>query len=125
MRTEPDRARAVRVRAYLGRVRDVKRTFLVPADADLAAAMKRAALAALPKSGGWRLLVVVVERTGEDEHVGLFLDRLARRHMAEGGRDFAAALAVTADGARAVLAVAAEDAERIGRLRAAFAGEVP
>ena len=47
--TEPDRARAVRVRAYLGgRVHDAKRSFRVPADADLAAAMKRAALAAIP-----------------------------------------------------------------------------
>jgi hypothetical protein len=47
--TEPDPARAVRIRAYLGgRVHDAKRSFRVPADADLAAAMKRAALAAIP-----------------------------------------------------------------------------
>lgn len=122
--TEPDRARAVRVRASLdGRVRDVKRTFRVPADADLAAFLKRCTLAALPKSGGWRLLVFSVDRTSEREAVAAVLDRLARRHMAEGGRDFAAALAATADRARAVLAVAAKDAALIGRLRAALAGE--
>ena len=46
--TEPDRTRAVRIRVCLGRVRDVRRSFRVPADADLAAAMKRAALAAIP-----------------------------------------------------------------------------
>jgi hypothetical protein len=46
--TEPDRTRAVRIRVYLGRVHDVRRSFRVPADADLAAAMKRAALAAIP-----------------------------------------------------------------------------
>ena len=46
--TESDRTRAVRIRVYLGRVRDVRRSFRVPADADLAAAMKRTALAAVP-----------------------------------------------------------------------------
>ena len=46
--TESDRTRAVRIRVCLGRVRDVRRSFRVPADADLAAAMKRAALAAIP-----------------------------------------------------------------------------
>ena len=118
--SERDGARAVRVRAYLGRVHDVRRTFRAPAGADLAAFMKRAALAALPKAEGWRLLVVSVERTNEAEAVAVVLDRLARRHML--GRDRAAALAATADGARAVLAVAAKDAARIGRLRAALAG---
>jgi hypothetical protein len=118
---ERDGARAVRIRAYLGRVHDVRRTFRAPAGADLAAFMKRAALAALPKAEGWRLLVVSVERTNEAEAVAAILDRLARRHML--GRDRAAALAATADGARAVLAVAAEDAARIGRLRAALAGK--
>jgi hypothetical protein len=118
---ERDGARAVRIRAYLGRVHDVRRTFRAPAGADLAAFMKRAALAALPKAEGWRLLVVSVGRTNEAEAVAAILDRLARRHML--GRDRAAALAATADGARAVLAVAAEDAARIGRLRAALAGK--
>ena len=118
---ERDGARAVRIRTYLGRVHDVRRTFRAPAGADLAAFMKRAALAALPKAEGWRLLVVSVERTNEAEAVAAILDRLARRHML--GRDRAAALAATADGARAVLAVAAEDAARIGRLRAALAGK--
>jgi hypothetical protein len=118
---ERDGARAVRIRAYLGRVHDVRRTFRAPAGADLAAFMKRAALAGLPKAEGWRLLVVSVGRTNEAEAVAAILDRLARRHML--GRDRAAALAATADGARAVLAVAAEDAARIGRLRAALAGK--
>jgi hypothetical protein len=118
--TGPDGARAVRIRAYLGRVQDVRRTFRAPAGADLAAFMKRAALAALPKSEGWHLLVVSVERTSEAEPVAPMLDRLARRHMV--GRDRAAALAATADGSRAVLAVGAKDAARIKRLRAALAG---
>jgi hypothetical protein len=119
--TEPDGARVVRVRAYLGgRVRDVRRTFRAPAGADLAAFLKRAALAALPKSEGWRLVVFFVERTGEAEPVAAVLDRLARCHML--GRDRAVALAVTADGARAVLAVGAKDAAYVERLRAALAG---
>ncbi len=119
--TEPDRARAVRVRAYLGgRVRDVRWTFRAPTGADLAAFLKRAALAALPKTEGWHLLVVSVERTSEAEPVAAVLDRLARRHM--GGSGYGAALAVTADGARAALAVGAKDAARVARLRAALAG---
>ena len=101
-------------------MRNARRTFRAPAGADLAAFLKRCALAALPKSEGWHLLVVSAERTGEDEQVAAVLDRLARRHML--GRDRAAALAVTADGARAVLAVGAEDAARVERLRAALAG---
>ena len=118
--TDPDRARAVRVRVYLGRVQDVGRTFRAPAGADLAAFLKRAALAALPKAEGWRFLVVSVERTGEAEPVAPVLDRLARRHMV--GPDRGAALAVAGDGARAVLAVGAKDAARVERLRAALAG---
>ncbi len=81
--------------------------------------MKRCALTALPKIGGSHLLVVSVERTSEAEAVAPALDRLARRHGL--GRDRATALAVTADGARAVLAVGAEDAASIARLRAALA----
>ena len=123
--TERDGARAFRVRAYLGgRVHDVGRAFRAPAGAASAALLKRFALAALPKAEGWHFLVVSVERTSEGEAVAAVLDRLARRHMVEGGRDFAAALAVTADGARAVLAVAAKDAVRVDRLRAALAGKV-
>ena len=117
--TEPDRVRAVRIRAYLGTVRDLKQTFRARAGADLAASMKRAALAALPTTEGWRLLVVSVERTSEAEAVAAVLDRLARRHMGAG--DSAAALAATLDGARAVLAVGAKDPARIERLRAALA----
>jgi hypothetical protein len=92
--TEPDGARAVRIRAYLGRVQDVRRTFRAPAGTDLAAFLKRAALAALPKTEGWHLLVVSVERTSEAEPVAPVLDPLAQRHMV--GRDRAAALAATA-----------------------------
>jgi hypothetical protein len=119
MAIEPHRARVVRIRAYLGRVHEVGRSFRVPADVDLAAAMKRAALAAIPKAEGWRLVVFSIERTSEDERVAPFLDRLARRHM--GGDGFAAAVAATLDGARAVLAVGAKDPARIERLRAALA----
>jgi hypothetical protein len=70
---------------------------------------------------GWHLLVVSAERTSKDEHVAAALDRLARRHML--GRDLAAALAATADGVRAVLAMVAKDAPQIERLRAALAGK--
>ena len=115
-----DRARAVRIRTYLSRVHDVQRTFRVPDDADLAAAMKRAALATIPKTEGWHLVVFSVERTSEAERVAPFLDRLARRQM--GGGDFAAAVAATLDGARAVLAVGAKDAALIERLRSTLAG---
>ncbi len=101
----------------------MKRSFRLPAEADLAAAMKRAALAAIPKAEGWRLVVFSIERSSEDERVAPFLDRLARRHM--GGDGFAAALAATLDGARAVLAVGAKDPARIERLRAALVGQVP
>jgi hypothetical protein len=117
---EPNRVRAVRIRAYLGEPRDLKRTFRVAADADLGAFMKRAALAVLPKDEGWLLVVFSVERTSEDEQVAPFLDRLARRHMHE--QDFAAALVATLDGARAVLAVSARDKAVIERLRTALAG---
>ena len=118
--TEPDRAQAVRVRAYRGGVHDLRRAFRAPAEADLAAFVKRCALAALPKSGGWHRLVVSVERTSEGEAVAAVLDRLARRHML--GCDRAAALAVTADGARAALAVGAKDVAVVEHLRAALAG---
>jgi hypothetical protein len=119
--TEPDRARAVRIRAYRGGVHDLKRSFRVPADADLLATMKRAALAAVPRAEGWRVVVFSVERTSEDERVAPVLDRLARRHMGAG--DFAAALAATLDRARAVLAVGVKDPARIERLRAALVGQ--
>ena len=99
----------------------MRRTFRVPAGTDLAASMRRAALAALPKAEGWRLVVFSVERTIEEEAVAAVFDRLARRHML--GRNRAAALAATVDGGRAVLAVAARNAAVIERLRAALAGE--
>jgi len=117
---EPNRARAVRIRAYLGEPRDLKRTFRMAADADLGAFMKRAALAVLPKDEGWLLVVFSVERTSEDEQVAPFLDRLARRHVHE--QHFAAALVAPPDGARPVRAGSARDKARIERLRAALAG---
>jgi hypothetical protein len=64
--TEPDRARAVRIRAYLGRFHDMGRTFRAPAGADPAALMKRTVLAVLPKAEGWHLLVVVPAVGAED-----------------------------------------------------------
>jgi hypothetical protein len=98
----------------------VPRIFRLATDADLTAAMKRAALAAIPKAEGWHLVVFSVERTSEAERVAAVLDRLARRAM--GGGDFAAAFAATLDGVRAVLAVGARDPVRITRLRAALSG---
>ena len=118
--SEPNHARAVRIRANLGVPRDVRRTFRLPAEADLGAFTKRAALAVLPKDEGWLLVVFSVERTSEGEQVAPFLDRLARRHMRR--EDFAAALVATLDGARAVLAVSAKDKALIERLRMALAG---
>lgn len=114
-----DCGRAFRVRAYLGGVRDVGQTFRAPAN-DVAATMKRAALAALPKGNGWHLLVFSLERTSEAEALVPFLDRLARRHI--GAPDFAAALAATLDGARAVLAVSAKDPKHLERVRAELTG---
>jgi hypothetical protein len=63
--------------------------------------------------------VFSTERTSEDERAAPVLHRLARHHMGAGG--FAAALAVTLDGARAAFAVGAKDPARIERLRAALA----
>jgi len=117
---DADRARAFRVRSYLGEVRDVRRTFRVPAE-ELAATMKRAALAVLPKGAGWHLLVFSVERTSEAEALVPILDRLARRVM--DAPDLAAALAATLDGNRAVLAVSATDPKRLERVRAELTGK--
>jgi hypothetical protein len=82
--------------------------------------LKRAALAALPKPEGWHLLVVSMERTRANEAIAPMLDGLARRLMGDGA-DFAAALALTGDGARAALAITAKDAERIASIRSALA----
>jgi hypothetical protein len=103
-----------------GRCARLGRTFRLAPGADLRAALKRAALAALPKPEGWTLRIFTVERTAEDERVAALLDRLARREM--GGSGFAAALAATLDGGSAVLAVAAKDARRAERLRTALGG---
>ena len=118
--TDAAMPRLLRVRTYLDDVRDIGRTFRLAPQADLRAALKRAALAALPKPEGWTLRIFTVERTAEDERVAALLDRLARREM--GGSGFAAALAATLDGGSAVLAVAAKDARRAERLRTALGG---
>ena len=86
------------------------------------AALKQAALAAVPKIEGWAMRVLTVERTAAGENVAALLDRLARREM--GGPGFAAALAATLDGASAVLVVAARDATRVERVRSALGGAV-
>ncbi|MFL5285922.1 MAG: hypothetical protein ACJ8AW_34340 [Rhodopila sp.] len=118
--TDAALSRSVRVRSYRVSVRDASRTFRLSADADVRAALKRVALAAVPKVEGWTIRVFTVERTAAGEHVAAVLDRLARREM--GGPDFAAALAATLDGAIAVLAVAGTDAARIERVRSALSG---
>lgn len=117
--SDPSLSRLIRVRSYREEVRDVARTFRLAAGADLRMALKRAALAAVPKPEGWTLRVITIERTADGERVAALLDRLARREM--GGRNFAAALAATLDGGSAALAVAARDAKRIEALRAALA----
>ena len=118
--TDAAASRSLRVRSYGEGIRDVGRTFLLPADADVRAALKRAALAAVPKAEGWTLRVFTLERTAAGERVAAVLDRLARREMS--GPGFAAGLAATLDGASAVLAVAALDAARVERLRSALGG---
>jgi hypothetical protein len=117
--THPN-ARTARIRIYHHEIHDLRRSFRARAGVDMARFLKRGALAALPRAEGWHMLVVAIERTREGEPVAPVLDALARRLM-QGGPDFAAALAVTADGARAALAVSARDAARIARARAVFA----
>jgi hypothetical protein len=117
METHPDGGRTVRIRTYLNGVRDLRRSYRARVDVDIATFLKRGAIAALPEAEGWHLLVVSAERTQENEALAVALDRLANRLM-DDGPDFAAALAVTTDGARAALAVTARDAAPIARLRA-------
>jgi hypothetical protein len=107
-------SRSVRVRFYREVIRDAGRTFRLSSDGDVPAARKRAALAAVPKVEGWTLRVFTVGRTAWGDRVAALLDRLVRREM--GGPDFAAALAATLDGSRAVLAVTARDARRVERV---------
>src|SRR5690242_8676224 len=114
-------SRSVRVRAYRKSVRDAGRTYRLSPDADIRAALKRAALAAVPKAEGWTLQVFALEQTVPREQVAAVLDHLARREM--GGSGFAAALAATLDGAIAVLAVSARDIKCIERMRSALVGE--
>ena len=104
-------SRSLRVRSYREAVRDAGRTFQVVTSEDMRAALKRSALAAVPKVEGWTMRVFTVERTRAGERVAALLDQLARRAM--GSPDFAAALAATLDGACAVLAVAAKDPQRV------------
>ena len=107
-------SRSIRVRSYRQVVRDAGQTFRLAPGVDVRAALKRAALAAVPKLEGWTLRVFTLERTKEGERLISLLDRLARAAL--GGSDFAAALAATLDGGRAVLAVAARDPRRVERI---------
>lgn len=118
--TDAAASRSIRVRCYRNRVYDASRTFRLPADADVRAALKRAALAGVPKVEGWTLHVFTMERTAPGERVAAVLDRLARREMS--GRDVAAAVAATLDGASAVLALTAADAGSFERVRSALGG---
>ncbi|HWL83856.1 MAG TPA: hypothetical protein VNR89_23115 [Roseomonas sp.] len=108
------RSHAIRIRAYRDAVHDVGRVFQLTAGADVRTALKRAALAAVPKHPDWTMRVFSLERTAPDERLAFVLDGLARRTM--GGSDFAAAVAATEDGSMAVLVAAAKDARRIDRL---------
>lgn len=117
---DPALSRSVRVRSYREVIRDAGPTFHLSADVDIRAALKRAALAAVPKVEGWTLRVFTIERTTASEHVAALLDHLVRREM--GGPDFAAALAATLDDANAVLAVTARNAARLERVRAGLSG---
>jgi hypothetical protein len=119
--TEAAPSRSVRVRSYREGIRDSGPIYRLSPNADIRAALKRAALAAVPKAEGWTLQVFTVERTSPDERVAAVLDRLARREVSS--PDFAAGLAATLDGATAVLAVAARDARCIERVRSALVGE--
>lgn len=111
---------SVRIRSYRNGTLDTSRAFRLSADADIRAALKRAALAAIPKVERWTLRVFTVERTAAGERVAAVLDRVARREM--DNPDFAAALAATLDGASAVLAVTARDATYVERVRSALGG---
>ena len=111
-------SRTVRVRSYREVVRDAGRTFRLAPGVDVRAALKRAALAAVPKVEDWTLRVFTLERTSEGERVAAALDRLARARM--GGADFAAALAATRDGSSAALAVAARDPRRVEQVTSAL-----
>jgi hypothetical protein len=82
---------------------------------DLRAAMKRAALAAVPKGKGWTLRLFTLARTGAGERMATVLDGLARGAM--GGPDFAAAPVATLDGGCAVLAVTVREASRVEWVR--------
>jgi len=116
--SQGDLLRSIRVRIYSETVHDVGRVFRLAVGTDLRAALKRAALAAVPKHPGWTMRVFSLEQTAPSERLAFVLDGLARREV--GGSGFAAAVAATEDGSLAVLAAAAEDARRIDRLGGAL-----
>ena len=89
-------------------------TFRLAPDVDVRAALKRAALTAVPKVEGWTLCVFTVKRTMEGERVTAVLDCLARAGI--GRRAFAAALASTLAGSSAVLVTVAKDPRRVYRV---------
>jgi hypothetical protein len=70
-------SRSLRVRAYREAFRDAGQTFCLAPGVDLRAAMKRAALAAVPKGEGWTLRLFTLERTTAGERIATVLDGLA------------------------------------------------
>lgn len=114
--TDAAPSRSVRVRLYVDTIRDAGRIFRLAPGVDIRTALKRAALAAVPKVEGWTLRVFTLERTKEGERVTVPLDRLARAAM--GGPDFVAALAATLDGSTVDLAVAARGLKRVEQVSA-------
>lgn len=69
-------SRSVRVRAYREGVRDAGQTFRLAPSVDVRTALKRGALAAVPKVEGWTLRLFTVEQTAKGERVAAVLDRL-------------------------------------------------
>jgi hypothetical protein len=116
--SQGDRARTIRVRLYRDAVQDLRAPFRLAPGEELRGALRRAALAALPRTPGWAIRVVSLQRTESGEKLALVLDGLARREM--GGGDFAAAVAATEDGAMAVLAATALQARPLDRLAGAL-----
>ncbi|MBS0641766.1 MAG: hypothetical protein JSS43_18030 [Proteobacteria bacterium] len=113
-------SRSIRVRSYRDNIHDVSHTFRLSPGVNVRAALRRAALAAMPKAEDWAMRVFTVERTAAGERVAAVLDQLAQREM--GDHAFAAALAATLDGTKAVLVASARDSARIERLSVTLSG---
>ncbi|MXP65091.1 hypothetical protein E0493_17225 [Roseomonas sp. M0104] len=113
-----DPSRSIRVRVYGEAVRDIGRRFRLAPGTDVKAALKRAALAAVPRHPDWTMRVFCLERTAPGERLAFVLDGLARREA--GGGHFAAALAAAEDGSVAVLVAAAKELRRLELLGGAL-----